>query len=255
MSKKYLILFLSLFMPMIMLGQYAETIRTGRPGQSIGAYTLGSSVFQVQSGITYNSFDHPLVEERSSYEFSNVFRLGILEKLEVSAVLNYRTEEGTWAMGETLSGVSNTQIGTRYNILEANGPIPALGVQARVLLKLQREEFRRENTGAQVLIAAGNRITDWMSYGANLGFLWAGDGNGPVELYTFNFGFSLTERIGAMVEVYGRLEDFSTNYDVGLSYLVNEDLSFDASAGWQGTEEYDDWFVDAGISFRFDWRD
>ena len=239
---------------MIMLGQYAESIRTGRPGQSIGAFAVGDKVFQVQSGVTYFDWNDELPGQNNSLEFNNVFRYGVTNKLELSGVVRYRIEEATQSM-ERLSGVSNTQIGARYNILTPKGAVPALGVQARLLLRLQKEEFRRENLGTQVIIAAGNRLTPWMTYGTNIAFLWAGNGDGPVELYTFNLGFSLTDKIGALVEVYGRFEDFTSNYDVGLSYTLNEDLSFDTSAGWQGTEAYDDWFVDAGVSFRFDWRE
>lgn len=53
---------------------------------------------------------------------------------------------------------------------------------------------------------------------------------------------------------YGQLDDFSTNYNGGFSYLVNPDLQLDASAGWQGSESLTDWFVDAGFSWRTNWR-
>lgn len=33
--------------------QFNPTIRTGRPGQSIGPYTVGREVFQVQTGMGY----------------------------------------------------------------------------------------------------------------------------------------------------------------------------------------------------------
>ena len=255
MNKKNLILFLLIFIPTLMLGQYAENIRTGRPGQSIGAFTLGSNVFQVQSGINYNGFEDAEGIERSNYLFSNVVRLGIWGKFEVSGVVNYRIAENDPITGNRIRGVSNTQIGARYNILEPNGAIPALGIQGRLLLKWQKEEFRRENLGSRFILAAGKRITDWVSYTTNFGMLWPGNGEGPVEFYTFNLGFSLTDRIGSFVEVYGRLDDFTTNYDAGFSYLVNPDLKLDASAGWQGTNNRDNWFVEAGFSWRFDWRE
>lgn len=255
MYKKNLILFVLIFIPSIMLAQYGQSIRTGRPGQAIGAFTVGSDVFQVQSGITYTSYENGLGDEFHTYTSNNVFRLGIWEKFEISGVVGYLIAEENPITGDRLRGVSNTQIGARYNILEPNGAIPALGIQGRLLLKLQKEEFRRENLGSQFLLAAGNRITDWASYTANLGLLWPGDGEGPVEIYAFNLGFSLTDRVGTFVEVYGTFDNFTTNYDTGFSYLVNNDLKLDISGGTQGNNNVDDWFVDAGFSWRFDWRD
>lgn len=256
MYKKNIILLIMIFIPAIMLGQFAENIRTGRPGQSIGAFALGSKVFQVQSGFTYTSFEDGFGNERNTYGFNNVFRLGIREKFEVSGVVNYTIAPENLTTGDRLSGISNTQIGARYNILEPNGAIPALGIQGRALLKFQQEEFRREEVGARFILAAGNRITDWMSYGVNYGLEWAGNGEGPVQFYTFNLGFSLTDRLGAFVEVYGQIEDFTASYDGGFSYLVNSDLRLDISAGWQDTFiTNNNWFIDGGFSYRFDWRE
>ncbi|UJH90393.1 transporter [Antarcticibacterium sp. 1MA-6-2] len=138
MYKKNLILLLIIFIPSLMLGQYGETIRTGRPGQAIGAFALGSKVFQVQSGLTYNRFEDAAGNENSTYMNNNVFRLGIWEKFEVSGVVGYRIAEEAPLTGNRIRGVSNTQIGARYNILEPNGAIPALGLQGRVLLKFQK---------------------------------------------------------------------------------------------------------------------
>ena len=255
MTKKNFFVFISFIMPMIMLGQYAENIRTGRPGQSIGAFTVGEDVFQVQSGVTYTNFQDALGGPDDTYEFSNVFRLGIWEKFELSGVVRYRSEEFAFPTRNRISGVSSTQIGARYNITGRRGALPAIGIQGRLLLRLQQEEFRRANLGTQLALAAGNRITDWMSYGTNLALLWPGNGTGPVELYTFALGFSLTDRISSMVEVYGRLEDFTTNYNAGLGYLVTSDFKVDVSAGVNGSNTREYWFVDAGASFRFDWRD
>lgn len=81
MYKKILILLLLIFVPSLMLGQYAENIRTGRPGQSIGAFTLGSKVFQVQSAVNYNGFEDAEGVERSNNLFTNIFQTGDLGKI------------------------------------------------------------------------------------------------------------------------------------------------------------------------------
>lgn len=255
MKNRYFIIVLVILLPFAASAQYGETIRTARPGQAIGGYTLGSKVFQVQSGISYNEFEDES-NNQTTWLNNNVFRLGIWEKFEISAVVNYRWDDTETATGNRLSqGISNTQIGARYNILEASGAIPAIGIQGRVLLKAQSEVYRREKIGTRFILAAGNRITDWMSYTTNFGLIWRGDGQGPDGTYVLNLAFGLTDKIGTFVEVYGITNDpFTTNFDTGFSYLVNKDFQLDISAGWQGNENIDDWFVDAGVSFRFDWR-
>ena len=62
--------------------QTAKTIRTGRPGVSIGPYVVGTRVFQVQSGLTYDQFRSQ--NESESYTFDNVIRYGLNESFEWS---------------------------------------------------------------------------------------------------------------------------------------------------------------------------
>jgi len=46
-----LLIFQLLFLSGVVNAQFYETIRSGRPGQSIGAATVGKSIFQLQSGM------------------------------------------------------------------------------------------------------------------------------------------------------------------------------------------------------------
>jgi hypothetical protein len=39
-------------------GQYNTTIRWARPGQSFGPFTTGKNILQIQTGITYDSFEN-----------------------------------------------------------------------------------------------------------------------------------------------------------------------------------------------------
>jgi hypothetical protein len=175
-----------------------------------------------------------------------------LEKIEVSGVINLQTDQTVSATGDdTQFGVSNTQIGLRYNILQRKGAIPAIGLQGRLLLKAQSEDFRRENLGSSFILATGNKITDWLSVTTNWGLVWNGNGSEPTSLYVLNTSFSLTDRWGVFVEVFGSFNSFDANYDAGFSFLINNDLQLDFSGGWQGQNEFIDFFVDFGLSYRW----
>ncbi len=232
--------------------QFGKTIRTGRPGAAIGAYTVGKNVFQIQTGFNYNEYNLDKVFNSKTWISNSVFRYGVFEKLEVSGVVNFRTDETLTITGtENQFGVSNTQIGLRYNILERKGAIPAIGLQGRLLLKAQSKEYRREKLGTIFILATGNKVTDWLSVTTNWGIIWTGNGGDPTSIYVLNTSFSLTEKWGAFLEVYGSFNAFSDNYDAGFSYLVNNDLQLDVSAGWQGQNSLVDWFIDFGVSWRW----
>ncbi len=252
-SLKYIlpIFFISL-LSQTTFAQFGKTIRTGRPGASIGAYTVGKKVFQIQTGFNYNEREFDNVFGSNTWIFNTVFRYGIFEKLEVSGVVNVRSDETLTVTGtENQFGVSNTQIGLRYNILEQKGAIPAIGLQSRLLLKAQSIDYRRENLGASLVLATGNKITDWFSVTTNWGIVLMGNGGDPNSLYAINASFSLTEKWAVFAEVFGSFNSFSANYDAGFSYLINNDLQLDASAGWQGQNGLVDIFIDFGLSCRW----
>jgi len=111
-----------------LFGQFNETIRTGRPGQAIGPFTLGGKVIQIQSGITFNQIEKELTNTNSFLK-NTVIRFGILEKFEISGVINWQSENMMFnGVKEKRKGISDTQFGGRINILERKGPIPAIGL-------------------------------------------------------------------------------------------------------------------------------
>ncbi|MEM8523510.1 MAG: transporter [Bacteroidota bacterium] len=245
-----------LFLYTSMSAQFAENIRSGRPGQFIGPYTLGAKVLQVQSGLNYNSIDFDLNEERSFYLFNNVIRLGLVEKWEVSGVLNWRQDRFVInGEEERTSGVSNTQLGVRYNILEGTSTRPAIGIQGRVLLRAQSEPYRRQQLGSTFILIVAQNINDWLSIIGNGGLSWRDNNSSPRSFYAVGANYTLSEKWSAFSEIYGNIEGFNANFDAGLAYLINEDFQLDVFGGWQGQEGVQDWFLEGGISWRIVWRE
>lgn len=253
---KPLLTLLFSIVPILLFGQFSETIRTGRPGQSIGAYTLGKNVFQVQSGILYNENVTGNSSTRSLVE-NTVLRLGILEKLELSSVINLQWDTFN-ANGTQINqnGISSMQLGGRYNILENKDAIPAIGIQGRVLLNTLSDPYKKEKLGSSFLLATGNKLTDWLTFISNWGITWKGNNDSPESLYIFNLSFGISEKFGGFAEMYGDLQNFSKNYDAGVYFVINNDLQLDFSGGLQQLETIDsNWFLDAGISWRIHWRE
>lgn len=180
-----------------------------------------------------------------------VLRYGLTEKLEVSAVGTYRNNDLFGAETNEQSGISNTQIGLRYNILQNKGIIPAVGLQGRLLLRAQSDDFQRDNTGAKIIVATGNKLTDNLSLITNLGFTWAGNGDPARTNYSAVLSIAFGEKWSTFAEIYGNFSDFSTNFDTGLAYFCTPDLKFDASVGLYGRNSLDFLFLDAGFSWRW----
>lgn len=252
--RSILIAIMILIVPNFLFGQFNETIRSGRPGQGIGAHTIGKKVFQIQSGISYNKVGKEM-DEIKSFASNTVLRVGIFEKVELRGIINWQSDKFQISgIEEIQKGISNTEIGGRINILESNGAKPGIGIQGSILLKTQGDDFKREKLGSNFILATENNLTDWLSLGTNWGVTWSGNNSGPEYMYTLNFGFGITENFGGFCEIYGSFDDFKANYDAGFSLLVTKDLQLDFSGGWQGDADVSDWFLDFGVSWRWDWR-
>jgi hypothetical protein len=253
---KILLLGMLLTLPMLLKAQYSETISTDRPGQAIGTSAVGKSTAQIQTGLNTNfmSWDD---DYKSRTLLSNtVIRIGIIERLEINGTFNYQADKIEMPADErNTSGVSSTELGARLGIIKNEGAIPALGLQGSLLLKAQSPEYQRDKLGTKIILSTGNTINNWLSVNTNLGLSWDGNGNGAQSLYVLNFSLALTDRIGAVAEIYGSFNEFDANYDAGISYLINNNFLLDVSAGWQGDDGVSDWFIDGGISFRIDWRE
>lgn len=252
---KNLLFILILLCPILLYGQFGQTIRTGRPGQAIGAFSLGKKVFQLQTGYTYNKVTDSENELRSNIQ-STVLRIGVSERFELSGVINWQSDRViNDAFKGYLGGVSNTQIGGRINLSKNKGWLPTIGIQGRLLLKAQSNPYQRAKLGSRFVLATGNKIDDKLSVGTNWGVIWKGNGQKPTAFYILNTSYSINDKLGTFAEIYGNLSDFTTNFDSGFAYLVNPNFQLDLSAGWQGRDGRNDWFIDFGFSWRLVWRE
>ena len=250
-----IVILIILAVPVLLKAQYSETISTDRPGQAIGTTGVGKSVVQVQTGLNTNWININDNYKSRTLLSNTVVRFGLLEWLELNGAFNWQDDKVEMGAESTnVSGVSSTEIGTRMNILGNKGAVPAIGFQASLLLKAQSADYKRDKLGSKFMVTTGNSINDWLSVATNLGITWDGNGNDPQSLYVLNFGFAITDKIGAIAEVYGSFNEFDANYDAGISYLVSNNVLLDLTAGWQGDSDVSNWFIDAGISFRLDWR-
>lgn len=249
MIRAYLLFF---FLCSFAHAQYAETIQSGRPGQAIGPRTVGAKVFQLQSGLNNNIFSLN-AQKQTTFSHSTVVRFGLVEKLEASFLTTWQLDSFEPQSSPNFGGISDTQLGVRYDLLLNKGWIPNLGIQGRVLFRAQSEAYRRENIGANFILATNNGINDWLSLTTNWAMVFTG--NGTVDyIYVINLSSGITEKFGVFGEVYGNLNTIDYNFDTGISYLLSKDLQLDASFGFLIDGLGSNWFIDTGISWRIDWR-
>jgi len=259
--RNFLLVCLLLF-PLIAQSQYAETIRTGRPGASVGPFVLGSKVLQVQSGVNFGDASNRNTNI-DNFHLSSVIRYGLSERVEMSAVLAYSevktSYEGSYGEENKLNGLSAAQFGLRVNLIDGKGTKTSLGIQSRVKINALSDDFHQDKPATSTIIMVNQPLGGNVGLTANIGLNTHGsDYRDPDGIFILNLGLPLTPRVSTFLEgsaIIGSGEELFTLFDTGLAYLVNPDLQLDFSVGYGRNEDLEDLFFDFGFSWRTHWRD
>lgn len=244
----------SVFFGFNALGQTSDSIRSGRPGQGIGPYVVGTGLLQIQSGVDYKKSDAGNAETSASV-FNNVLRLGLSEAFELSVLGDWQ-EDVIKAGGITTSdkrGVSQAHLGFRYNVRDkASGFIPAIGVQTRFKLKHVSSEYKNDQVAPTMMLVLDHSLCDSLSLSTNLGMDYSGQDSIPTYNYVLGVSHSLSSTFGILYEFYGneRLAQKSYYGGVGLSYLLNSDLQLDIYVSRGDNQGISELYSSLGVSWR-----
>jgi hypothetical protein len=97
-------------------------------------------------------------------------------------------------------------------------------------------------------------LNNKFSLAYNLGAEWDGENAEPTFIYTLTSGMSITEKLGAYIELYGFAPQYQMadhRADGGFTYLINNNVIVDVSAGTGLLKESPKNYFALGCSFRF----
>lgn len=254
--------------------QLNETIRTGRPGQSINPFTTGKGVLQFQQGYVYDKSETETDPNRliffdgrsESSTFENVIRYGITERIEINAAIDYKwnyTKPTDLIAAGNQSYLSTLDIGGRIRATNQDGFWPNAAVQAQLGMGQYFEGG--DFTVMDIKITGAFSWDLFQNQGLTLNLIPIinidGFSSSRVD-YTLAYSWSITNKWGVFIENYGTLyfDPITTNFfdtyiDGGFSYLVNNNVQLDVLGGYGSNQIADgttqeSFFAGAGISWR-----
>lgn len=118
---KYLLFIIALIVAQNSYSQYTDQINSNRPGESMGAFAVGKTIIQVESGIGYIKQKHALLNyDAKGFTGDLALRYGaFMEQLEIIANITYQKDTYIDALGETnRSGLKYSTIGAKYMIYD-----------------------------------------------------------------------------------------------------------------------------------------
>jgi hypothetical protein len=263
----------------LMYSQYTDVINSNRPGESMGAFAVGKTIFQPEAGVSYITENHNLL----GYEASGIFmdldlRYGFWkEELEFIADLQYRndTYESVF-ISEKRNALKNTTLGFKYLVFDpyknyketinvyswkANQKfqwrqfIPAVSFYAGANLNLFDNPYTFETdpkVSPKAMLILQNQFTGGWVFVTNL-FADRFTTDYPTLGAIFTVTKSLNEKWSGFVEYQAYDSEYYADNLLrgGVAYLLNDDFQLDISAGKNFKDTPDILYGGIGISWRF----
>lgn len=234
----------------------SEPLVTDRPDVTESATTIAPGFVQVETGGFYESFEDGNIQYETYTYNTTLVRLGLLDNLELRVGTNFiegQTTVNGIKLDDITSGFSPLLLGTKIAIAEEKGWKPQIGLLSHLYLPFTAsDDYKPETTGVDFIFAFAHTLSEKSSLSYNLGARWQGDSPEASYLYSLSYGYSILEKLGAYIELYGNLpEDNKASHlwDAGLTYLISNNMQLDATIGSSITEGQDI-LLAAGISFR-----
>ena len=162
-----------------------------------------------------------------------------------------------------ISGFEDPSIGVKIRLNDAEAAdrapgVPALGLLLQSDVPVGSGALTGDVWQPAATLAFGWELSaDW-SLDGNLGYAYAADGDRRFgqTFASLSAGVSISDRLGGFLEGYvlsrESADGSATHYaDVGLTWLLSNDLAVDVSAGAGLDRPRPNWFAGLGASVRF----
>jgi len=265
MTQKYLwtgILFLLLFAT-IHAQETSDTntidsgvIVTDRPDQTESPTLVPKGLIQVETGFKYEAITADNLESNTTTFNTTLVRYGLLDNLELRLGIDIAETKNsirTLNLEDKFSGLSPLYLGFKIGITEEKGALPKIGFIGGVFLPFTAATaYKPEGTGGDFRLSLEHTLSKNWTFAYNFGAAWNGDSSTISYVYTSALGYSITDKLGCFLEIYGNFpESDRANHllDGGFTYLVSNTIQLDLSGG-TGLNTNQDFFISTGISFR-----
>lgn len=269
--------------------QYTEIINSKRPGFSDSPYSVGTNVYQVETGFFYKKIGNYLYQDNgvntqyNSQAFGTdmLLRVGkFFERLELDVDMSFGYEKRNYRQPEVISydklGFSKFTVGAKYliymptytdkskeirswkkrNAFDKKRLIPAVGVYAglntNLLTDLQKDP---EGMSPRIAVFTQNNISDKFIFLTN----FIAD-KFTTDQRVYSYILTATYSINDQVSIFGENQgffpansQFDLQWGLGAGYLFAKNFQVDLSTRFI-IDEYGDhtFWVGTGLSYRVD---
>lgn len=228
--------------------QKADPIQTDRPDQTECPFIVPKKHFQAETGFAYEK-----INKLSSSVMlpSCLFKYGISERTELRLITEIERQE---YYNKVNTGLNPVTIGFKTNILQEKGIIPNTSFIGHLTLPtIASCKNKSIYYAPSFRFTMQHTLNSKLSLAYNLGAEWDGETPEPTFIYTLTTGFSINDKIGSFIEIYGFAPQKSSadhRLDAGFTFLLTDNILFDIAGGIGLSPDSPTYFLGTGFSFR-----
>lgn len=231
-------------------GAVAEELVTDRPDATESSSVIPPGYLQAEVGWLMTDAESTEIHELPQ----TLIRIGVMDRVELRLGWSGYIESDASGAGD---GAGDGDLGTKLYLAEENGALPEAALLASVSLPWGDSDVSSDEVDPGFRFSFSHTLSDRLSLGYNLGVEWGTESDSTLSsfVYTTALGIGLSDSLGAYFEVFGDVglsaAGVAHSLDGGLTYLLRENLQLDLLAGVGLSNDADDWFAGAGVSYRF----
>ena len=208
-------------------------ISTDRPDQTEGTHVLKNGNFQIESGWTFNSDGGSL---------NNLLRIGTFKGIEL------RFSTNLISVHEDMTGLfpslDNLEFGAKFKILDKKETLTKISFLSHLSVST---EYSDNSGGLLNRVLVSHEISESFELAYNLGYSKYFEQDNGLLVYSLVVAKSFGN-LGAFVEIFG---DSYSNWDLGITYLIKDNLQADISYGQGINNELSYLSIGAAWNFSF----
>ncbi|WP_347173870.1 transporter [Polaribacter uvawellassae] len=278
MNKKILFFFF-ICSSYLLNAQYTNVINSNRPGFSESPYSVGSGIYQLETGFFYNSsqivrtFTIP-----RSFGYNMVFRTSFFDdKLEFNTNFTLQSDKvafkNVFTSDYFTTGVSDFSFGAKYlffhqeyedkskeirswkrrHAFDWKRAIPSVAIYVGVNSNLVNNIYKLEGLTPKFGVLLQNNLSKKLNIVTNLYYDNIGSSYSEFA-YIVTGTYAFNETWSTFLEHQGSYNKYQTNTDfgTGIAYLSGRHFQIDASTRLNFNGKTTEFYTGIGFSFRLD---
>ncbi|WP_367772953.1 transporter [Flavobacterium sp. WC2421] len=249
MKKPHLSIIVIILLYNVGFAQNMPSIQTDRPDQTECPFITPVGYLQLENGFSFEKTKQNANEIQAA---AVLVRYGINQNFELRLISEFIIDKNNL---EKKAGINPILIGFKTKLMNEKGIIPTTSFIGHITIpRLASAPYKQKYYTPEFRFTMQHTISDKQVLSYNLGAEWNGETTEPTFVYTLTTGYSITEKLGGYVELYGfipQIEKPDHRFDAGFTYLFNPNHQLDISGGLGLSKISPDYFLSLGYSFRF----